>query len=725
MNELKYTIKTVADLKGLEDLKRAQVETAKATRALGKDTSHLEAEIKHIDAALESEAAHAVRAAEGIKKAIDATKATKGNTKPLEKELAGLRNQYGLPQDNPLLDAAGKLPGVGKFITEFQGAGGALAGLAAAFAGAAKSLNEYAAQEEKITSLDAALAQNQLLTEKYRESLQNLAGELQNTTGVADDTWFEALARLTQFGSNPKTIGMDIEAVKNLAGLLGGDVTQAAEAYSRALQGNYEIFSRYGIQIEATGTQTEKLAALQQQLADRGGGQLEARNKSINGQWRQMKNNLGDVAEAFGGLIAQTGFAQNVFNGLASSFGWLSNQLSDFTPVVDGLENSLKKVQPSSAAAEAALKRYGDEVKAQTDLSKAFEDALNRETDAIVRKQRALDEITDAKMAQALAAIDTAEKNGAITPAEATSKRAGIRSEADNQKYLHALASRTQTIQNNEQDIARLNRELADKKAKADQTDEASKRVTGHDQAVTDAEKEGRRAEKYWQGQKEGLEAFLKISVFPWTRYQIPGLGVDLKGHDTKLPEKYDAALAMVEEQIRKAGIQKNALLQNAENTHPIQPGDKDLAATSKQREDDWITAQQKNTERINQLSQQNQQLKDEINQLTTKQQVVVTTAQLTDATARQEAQTKAVAEPFPGGTVVTAAVAIMQQAIAKHNAELTASLKEVAKNFVLTGELSAQSLELIKQRQDQLDRALRLQQKQLGDLSTKVRHRD
>jgi hypothetical protein len=403
MADLKFKIKTEADLKALKETKTGLEEAAKATKALGQNTDQLEKEIKQVDDALNSEAASAVKAAEGFKKAIAATKQAGGDASGLKRQLGAVRNQYDLPGRNPLskaagfiTESAGKLPGAGTFQTIFNGSSSTVAGAGAALATAAKSISEFAGAEERVASLDAALAQSGQLTDAYREKLQALAGDFQKVTGVADDQWIEVLSRLTQFGSKPETIGIDLEAVKNLAGIMKGDIIGAAEAYSRALQGNYEIFSRYGIQVEAAGTQLEKLAKLQEQLAERGGGQLEARNRTLIGQWGQLKNNVSDLFEAIGRGIAKTGALQAVLYGLASSAGWLAEKLGGIVPQVEGLRNVSQGMATAADSAAAAMDAQATAADRLAENTKKAADAIaeqRRESEALKLHQDKLDDL--------------------------------------------------------------------------------------------------------------------------------------------------------------------------------------------------------------------------------------------------------------------------------------------------------------------------------------------
>jgi biopolymer transport protein ExbB/TolQ len=391
MSDFEVRIKTTADLKGAAEAKGALEQQIASTKKLGGDSTGLEGALRKVNGAL-SEA--------GV---------ISGNTAGAVEKMAG---------------AIG-----GKAI-------GALAGMAAALGVAKKGIEEFAQAEQQVAKLDAALAQSGQLTDDYREQLQDLAGELQKTTGVADDEWIGVLTRLVQFGSDPKTIGMDVEAVKNLAGLLGGDVTQAANLVARALQGNFQMFSRLGIQIDENASQAEKLGKVYQELALRGGGQLAAVNQTLSGQFKSLGNNISDFFEAIGRGIAKTGILQTVIYGFSESARFLASVLGGVVPKVAELENAAKRTkQTLDGGADSANTYAGrlDEIKAAAERAA---EASNTLKERIQDTARAQAEMEDLKLAENLGAIDTLEKLRVIAPEEATRRRGTARRASAERKVV-------------------------------------------------------------------------------------------------------------------------------------------------------------------------------------------------------------------------------------------------------------------------------------------------
>ncbi len=329
-------------------------------------------------------------------------------------------------------------------------AGGAAAA-GAAFATLAKSVAEYAEAEENVTKLGAALGKTGDLTKETLDSFQELAGELQKTTSIADDEWVAVMTKLVQFGSNPKSIGMDVEAVKNLAGVVG-DLGTASTMYGKALQGQFAAFARYGIVIGEAGTQTERLAKLQEQLARIGGGQLEASASSLTGQFRGLRLAVADVFEAMGRGVAKTGVLQQALSGLTFVAETVAEALGGPAEAVAGLVNHVNEGATASLAYVETLKRVAA-------ASKVVTDATQAEIAAIKSRQSALDEVADHQMAADLAQVDEDVRAGKLRPSAGVRKRSAVR-QAYAQTKFQSQEQSDQAVLKSQEDEYRAQLEL-------------------------------------------------------------------------------------------------------------------------------------------------------------------------------------------------------------------------------------------------------------------------
>lgn len=326
--------------------------------------------------------------------------------------------------------------GVEGFIGVLKGGGGALVGWAAGIglmgAAMSKASEEFQEAQISITKLDAALAMNGMLTDENREKLHGLATQLEATTGVADDKWLEVQKKLIQFGADTTNMDKYTTAVKNLAGIMDGDVTSAATAVSRAMQGQFGMFSRYGIHVEDAGTQTEKMAKLFEMLAQKGGGQLEALGETVDGQSRKMANAFSNFWEGAGNAM---GIGESKWRGQLASFVESFNEawFSTMKPV-DGLTNS---VQTNKRSLEENQTAADNHKKSLESIGKSAAESgkdIDRMTDSIRKQARFQEELVDATLARDKAIVDADEKRGAISGVEATKRRMALDVTAENRK---------------------------------------------------------------------------------------------------------------------------------------------------------------------------------------------------------------------------------------------------------------------------------------------------
>jgi hypothetical protein len=301
----------------------------------------------------------------------------------------------------------------------------------AALAGAKTAVAEFAEAELAVISLDAALANAGNLTDETREKLQRLASEVGDALGIADESILKASATLTKFGAKPEQMEQYLESVKNLAGYIGGDFESAAFAFGKAISGNAQMLSRYGIEVENGTTQTEKLNSIMEQLAQRGGGQLEARAKSLAGGFAGLKIGVGNLFEGIGNLISRWHVLQvsmevlgGIMKGLASLFPGTVEQTGN-------LENKFK----DAASAAGELGTSAEEAQKKTaEAVKTANEALDEQIKKLLRIQQLHDRVLGEVTAGKLADVDREEVEGRMKPHEADAARAKIKRDAQLQQ---------------------------------------------------------------------------------------------------------------------------------------------------------------------------------------------------------------------------------------------------------------------------------------------------
>jgi hypothetical protein len=366
--------------------------------------------------------------------------------KDIETQLASVRgrlSETGMSWETAQGSPA-KLGESGSALTSMAGkaavAAAAVAALKAAWDLAGESLAEFAQTQELVTGLDAALASQGKLTDDYRVKLQDLANQLEKTTAIADDDWFAVLTKLTQFGADETNIDQYATAVKNLGALMGGNVVGAADAFSKALVGNFTQLQRVGIRTDANATQVDRLNSAMEQLAQRGGGQLEARAGTLAGKQRSLGLAFDNVKSAIGGAIASTTLFKHIMESAETGMNNLAKALDGTVPKIAGLQNaaepagaavdefsdSVDTTAASATAANPLLKALEDRIsgiESRARAAAAAMEALKQDADdvATLEKQRA-----ENKKDVGLAQVDAQLDKGSITQLEAVQKRADL-----------------------------------------------------------------------------------------------------------------------------------------------------------------------------------------------------------------------------------------------------------------------------------------------------------
>jgi hypothetical protein len=441
--EYKLSIKTEADLKAAKQMEADLKKVLEATKAVGGETKHLEAALKRTTEALNSDAAAHARRAGGLKSAIEVTKRLGGDTKELNKELAAANAALGkretmMSRMGRKFETARDAYGQGYQSGGMIGGGLAVAGLmnpavaaglvagATALKTASKGLDEYAKAEREVFKLNGALALRGQLTKEYSEELQEMSSELQNATGIADEAFLRVFTTLTKGGADPENIKKLTKGVEDLAGLMGGDVETAAAMMAKAMQGNFTMLSRWGVQVDKNATQAEKLDSVLQQVASRGAGQLRAGAEGLGGAFDRVKNSAGDLWENLGNGINRMFGIDLILGKTADGMKWLAEKTFLAIEPAKGLKNSIdglpEVIEDSGAAAAKTSEDFKklaeelDSVKEKADLAKA----------AIDRAKGIQDDEAAARKKLDMATVDDDVARGRISKTQGEVRKARI-----------------------------------------------------------------------------------------------------------------------------------------------------------------------------------------------------------------------------------------------------------------------------------------------------------
>lgn len=198
----------------------------------------------------------------------------------------------------------------------------------------AASVKAFDDQVKAETKLRTSLKGN----EEAFKSLATQARELQKITLFGDEATLEAQAFLAQLGLNEEAILKLTPLIQDFATAQGIGLGDAAKLVAKSVGSSTNALSRYGITIEGTVGEQDRLTSAVNALSVAFGGQSEAIAKEGLGPLQQLKNELGDVSEKFGELILDNiEPLKTALNSLANFLGNLSKEQKETILKVAGL----------------------------------------------------------------------------------------------------------------------------------------------------------------------------------------------------------------------------------------------------------------------------------------------------------------------------------------------------------------------------------------------------
>lgn len=426
-------IDSEADLKAIKAYREELNKQVEATRKAGGETEQMEKKLKRVDTALE-------KAAKSSKDFQDnaATEKTTGRVDRLTKALRQAGGAGGSMAD--LIER-----GMAAIKSPIGLATAAVVGLVGAFKAATRSITLYADKEDAIRGLNQALANQGALTEAVARKYRELADDMERATNVDSTEWLEAFNVLTQGGAGAQNIELHVNALKNLAGMMGGDVVGASRKLTKAIQGQFDEFSEFGIVIDKTMSQGEALKTLYKELSEQGSGQLEARTKSLKGEIEQAAKAVKKFAEQVGSAVGQSRAFKFVLDQVVTVFGYWADILKKLFPEMDSLDARLKKQKASALEAAEASRKFAAQLAEEASAFEAAALAADRYRQELHSAARAQAELEDIALAERLAEIDEKEQAGQLTGSQATLERAQARRESSH-RQTNILNARDRAI---------------------------------------------------------------------------------------------------------------------------------------------------------------------------------------------------------------------------------------------------------------------------------------
>lgn len=203
-------------------------------------------------------------------------------------------------------------------------------------------------QEDAIKRLSNALADLGPGASHVVEALSAQADALQKTTRYSDDAINAGQAFAAAFVKSEDALKGVTQSAVDLAAGLGIDLQTAFELLTKASQGNTSTLSRYGIVLDESIPKAEKLAAVQQLIADRFGGRAVADAKTYSGALAQLGNAWGEVLEAIGNAVIKNDGIIASMKGLTASLLGAVPRVAEFAKTIVDLGVSAAPVATKS-----------------------------------------------------------------------------------------------------------------------------------------------------------------------------------------------------------------------------------------------------------------------------------------------------------------------------------------------------------------------------------------
>ena len=208
---------------------------------------------------------------------------------------------------------------------------------------AKQSLVEFSNQEIAIEKLKNAMNAAGLGAQFNVDSFNKFASALQKSSNIADDVTFNTATLLTQLsGLSQESNQQVIPALADFSKALGMDMVSSARMASAYIEGTRNMFSRYGVQLDMTGTKEERITRLTEALGSKFYGTAQVMAEAGTGPIENLKMRFGDMQEVIGKII---------FKGLTP----LINILEKVMGFIEGLDESTLQLIVIFGAMAAAI----------------------------------------------------------------------------------------------------------------------------------------------------------------------------------------------------------------------------------------------------------------------------------------------------------------------------------------------------------------------------------
>jgi len=172
-----------------------------------------------------------------------------------------------------------------------------------AFNFAKSSVHAFMEAERGELLLSDAFAKFPPLADTNIERLRELNSALELTTRFDDEATAAGQAKLAMFKLTGAQITALTPLMQDFAAKTGGDVTDAATAFGRAILGQGRGLKQVGINFKDTGSVIGNYNQLMDQLTQKVGGFAVKEGKTATGQAKILDNQFGELKETIGAAL--------------------------------------------------------------------------------------------------------------------------------------------------------------------------------------------------------------------------------------------------------------------------------------------------------------------------------------------------------------------------------------------------------------------------------------
>jgi hypothetical protein len=196
-------------------------------------------------------------------------------------------------------------------------------------------ISEAMELEKQNQRLANSLALSGNFSQKAMKDLQDYTSQLEELIGVDDAVIAKNLALLSSLTRlDSEGLKRAQSAAADLSTALGIDLNTATNLVGKAVNGNVEALSRYGIKIKSTGDAAKDGALALELLEKRFGGAAAASQRGFGGALTQVRTAIGNLFQAIGSVVTQNPVFVAVFKAAADAFKRFTQVIEDNRVVI-------------------------------------------------------------------------------------------------------------------------------------------------------------------------------------------------------------------------------------------------------------------------------------------------------------------------------------------------------------------------------------------------------